>query len=156
MVSCGFPFIFYTYITLHCLEIESPFQRQWIRRTESIPLGLRGRTNFAAGPIKASSCALLLKVCSSCSQDGRAGEDAARHARCWLSPPTFPSFPVLFLRYLALCVPVSGVRWFKSHRCHYNQLALLSTLTFSTTVQKNSTLVVMWPSRLNTRIALVV
>src|SRR4029434_6064019 len=98
MFSCGFPFIFYTCITLDCLEIESPFQRQWIRRTESIPLGLRGRTNFAAGPIKATSCTLLLKVCSSCSQDGRAGEDAARHERCWLSPPTFPSFPWLFLR----------------------------------------------------------
>src|SRR4029434_7431991 len=56
MFSCGFPFIFETCITLDCLEIESPFQRQWIRRTESIPLGLRGRTNFAAGPIKATSC----------------------------------------------------------------------------------------------------
>src|SRR4029434_910101 len=72
MFSCGFPFIFYTCITLDCLEIESPFQRQWIRPTESIPLGLRGRTNFAAGPIKATSCTHPLKVGSTSSQDGRA------------------------------------------------------------------------------------
>src|SRR4029434_6376829 len=51
-----------------------------------------------------------------CSQDGRAGEDAARHERCWLSPPTFPSFPWLFLRELVLVGACAWGRWFRVPR----------------------------------------
>src|SRR4029434_2239531 len=63
---------FHSCITLDCLEIESPFQRQWIRPTESIPLGLRGRTNFAAGRINDTACTHPRKRGSTSSQDGLA------------------------------------------------------------------------------------